>query len=342
MIKRNDDANAKRNTRVYFMLTAVLLVLFVGSFAIGRYAVPLREVIRILLSRVFRIEKTWTDAMESAVINIRLPRIILACLVGACLSAAGTAYQSIFRNPMASPDILGASSGACFGAALSILLGFSKTMIMITSFIASLLTVSLVYYIGSRIRNRDTVSIILSGIMVSSLVNAGTSYVKLVADPTDQLPAITYWLMGSLSGSKTDDLYKAFIPMALGLLTLFLLRWRINLLTVSEEEAMSMGIEPVRLRFAVIVSATFVTASAVAVSGMIGWVGLVIPHVCRKLSGNNCYYLVPSTMLAGASFMLLVDNISRNLLMTEIPIGILTAFIGAPFFIYLLSGKENI
>lgn len=342
MIKRNDDANAKRNTRVYFMLTAVLLVLFVGSFAIGRYAVPLREVIRILLSRVFRIEKTWTDAMESAVINIRLPRIILACLVGACLSAAGTAYQSIFRNPMASPDILGASSGACFGAALSILLGFSKTRIMITSFIASLLTVSLVYYIGSRIRNRDTVSIILSGIMVSSLVNAGTSYVKLVADPTDQLPAITYWLMGSLSGSKTDDLYKAFIPMALGLLTLFLLRWRINLLTVSEEEAMSMGIEPVRLRFAVIVSATFVTASAVAVSGMIGWVGLVIPHVCRKLSGNNCYYLVPSTMLAGASFMLLVDNISRNLLMTEIPIGILTAFIGAPFFIYLLSGKENI
>ena len=342
MIKRNDDANAKRNTRVYFMLTAVLLVLFVGSFAIGRYAVPLREVIRILLSRVFRIEKTWTDAMESAVINIRLPRIILACLVGACLSAAGTAYQSIFRNPLASPDILGASSGACFGAALSILLGFSKTRIMITSFIASLLTVSLVYYIGSRIRNRDTVSIILSGIMVSSLVNAGTSYVKLVADPTDQLPAITYWLMGSLSGSKTDDLYKAFIPMALGLLTLFLLRWRINLLTVSEEEAMSMGIEPVRLRFAVIVSATFVTASAVAVSGMIGWVGLVIPHVCRKLSGNNCYYLVPSTMLAGASFMLLVDNISRNLLMTEIPIGILTAFIGAPFFIYLLSGKENI
>jgi iron complex transport system permease protein len=177
--------------------------------------------------------------------------------------------------------------------------------------------------------------------MVSSLFSAGTSYIKLVADPSNQLPAITYWLMGSLSGTRLKDVGFAVIPMVIGLAPIFLIRWRMNLLTINEEEAKSMGVNTKLLRFAVIVCATFITAASVACSGMIGWVGLVIPHLSRKIVGNNCRYLIPASMIFGAFFLLLVDNISRNLLATEIPIGILTAFIGAPFFIYLMMQKEN-
>ena len=173
--------------------------------------------------------------------------------------------------------------------------------------------------------------------MISSLVSSGTSFIKLVADPDDQLPAITYWLMGSLNGTDPGDVKFALIPMAIGTIPLFLLRWRINLLTLGDEEAQTMGINAKRLRVIVIFCSTLITAASVAVSGVIGWVGLVIPHLARRLVGNNYRYLMPASMLLGAIFLLLVDDLSRNLLMTEIPIGILTSFIGAPFFIYLIT-----
>jgi len=323
-------------------LALLLVCLFLLSFVLGRYEVPLAEVIRILLSRIAPVGRTWTANMEIAVLNVRLPRILLACLVGGCLSAAGASYQSVFQNPMAAPDILGASSGACFGAALAILLRQSRYMTVLFAFAASLFTVALVCLIGKKTRGSPVVGILLAGVMVSSLFSAGTSFIKLVADPSDQLPAITYWLMGSLSGTRMADVKFAVLPMLLGLVPLFLFRWRINILTLGEEEARALGVHTGRLRFAVILCATLVTAASVSVSGMIGWVGLVIPHLCRRLVGNNCRYLLPASLIMGAGFLLLVDNISRNLLATEIPIGILTAFIGAPFFIFLMTRRDMV
>ena len=321
---------------ILLILAAILAVLFLYSFILGHYDVPLREVVRILLTG-----RNDDPKMVAAVSNIRLPRILMACLVGCCLSAAGTSFQCVFRNPMASPDILGASSGACFGAALAILLDLSHTGITISAFFFSLLSIVLVYMIGRTSRRNRVVAILLAGMMVSSLFSAGTSYIKLVADPSNQLPAITYWLMGSLSGTRKADLRFVIWPMLAGLVPLLLLRWRVNLLTLSEEEAQTMGVHIGALRLVVIICATLLTAASVSVSGMIGWVGLVIPHLCRKLVGSDCRWLYPAVMIFGAAFLLLVDNVSRNLLAVEIPIGILTAFIGAPFFIFLMTRKES-
>ena len=317
-------------------MASALLALFLLSFVMGRYGVPLGQVVRILLSGVLPLEQTWTDNMAIAVLNVRLPRILLACLVGCGLSAAGTGYQTVFQNPMAAPDILGASSGACFGAALAILTGQSAVMITVFAFLASLLSVALVYLVGNHTRGNRVVNLLLAGIMVGSLFSACTSYIKLVADPTNQLPQITYWLMGSLSGTRMGTVRFAAVCMAVGLVPLLLLRWRMNLLTLSPDEARAMGVHTDRLRLAVILSSTVLTAAAVSVSGMIGWVGLVIPHLSRRIVGSDCRRLMPMSCLFGAAFLLLVDDMARCLTATEIPIGILTAFVGAPFFIYLM------
>lgn len=339
MDKLKDHDKSQRLT-----LTAMAIALVAGillSFALGRYPISPRETLGILLSRVFPIEPFWTERMATVLFNVRLPRILLACLVGCCLSSAGAAYQGIFQNPMAAPDILGASSGAAFGAALAILANASTRMISLSAFFFSLLTVALVWLISHRTRGKKVLGLVLAGIMVSSLFSAGTSFIKLVADPSNQLPAITYWLMGSLSGAKMSDISFAIVPMLIGLIPLMLLRWRVNILSLGDDEARTMGVNVGRLRFVVIVSATLVTSSAVAVSGTIGWVGLVIPHLSRKLVGSNFRHLMPATMLFGALFLLLVDNISRNLFAVETPIGILTAFIGAPFFLYLIVKGDS-
>ena len=317
-------------------MASALLALFLLSFVVGRYGVPLGQVVRILLSGVLPLEQTWTDNMAIAVLNVRLPRILLACLVGCGLSAAGTGYQTVFQNPMAAPDILGASSGACFGAALAILTRQGAVMITVFAFLASLLSVALVYLVGNHTRGNRVVNLLLAGIMVGSLFSACTSYIKLVADPTNQLPQITYWLMGSLSGTRMGTVRFAAVCMAVGLVPLLLLRWRMNLLTLSPDEARAMGVHTDRLRLAVILSSTVLTAAAVSVSGMIGWVGLVIPHLSRRIVGSDCRRLMPMSCLFGAAFLLLVDDMARCLTATEIPIGILTAFVGAPFFIYLM------
>ena len=322
--------------RSIVIMALALLALFLLSFVVGRYGVPLGQVVRILLSGVLPLEQTWTGNMAIAVLNVRLPRILLACLVGCGLSAAGTGYQTVFQNPMAAPDILGASSGACSGAALAILTGQDAVMITVFAFLASLLSVALVYLVGNHTRGNRVVNLLLAGIMVGSLFSACTSYIKLVADPTNQLPQITYWLMGSLSGTRMGTVRFAAVCMAVGLVPLLLLRWRMNLLTLSPDEARAMGVHTDRLRLAVILSSTVLTAEAVSVSGMIGWVGLVIPHLSRRIVGSDCRRLMPMSCLFGAAFLLLVDNMARCLTATEIPIGILTAFVGAPFFIYLM------
>lgn len=332
---------SKRNTFVVLGLGILLIFLIIISFQLGRYPIPAKEVLGIALSKIYPIEQFWMDRVEMVLINIRLPRIILACLVGCCLSAAGAAYQGVFQNPMAAPDILGASAGAAFGAALAILNYGSSFMITVSAFFFSLLTVTLVYLISKKVKGKSILGLILSGIIVSSLFSAATSFIKLVADPTDQLPAITYWLMGSLAGAKISDIKFAIIPMAIGLVPLFLLRWRLNVLTMGDDEARTMGVNANQIRFIVIICATLTTAASVSVSGMIGWVGLVIPHLARRLVGNNYNHLMPASILFGAIFLLLVDDVARNLLTTEIPLGILTAFIGAPFFIYLITREVD-
>ena len=323
--------------QILLLLAAGLLAAIVGSVTLGRYPIGLKELGGILASRLWDIEPFWTRTQEALLLQHRLPRIALACLVGGSLACAGAAYQGVFQNPMAAPDILGASSGAAFGAALAILLKLSGTWIMALAFCGSILTVLLVMLVAGRARGKRVLGLILAGIMVSSLISSGTSLIKLVADPEDQLPAITYWLMGSLNGTAPRDVWFALVPMALGLVPLFALRWRINLLTLGDDEARTMGVHAKRLRAAVILSATLITAAAVSVSGVIGWVGLVIPHLTRRMVGNNYRHLLPASALFGGIFLLLVDDLSRNLFATEIPIGILTSFIGAPFFLYLIT-----
>lgn len=332
----------KKHRRTVAVMGVVLIVCVLASFTLGRYPVPLKDVLGILGQKLgLPIEKFWTDQMESAVWNIRLPRVILSVLVGACLAAAGASYQGVFQNPMASPDILGASAGAGFGAALAILMGLSTVGITIGAFAMSLVTVALVFTVSRHARGDRVLGLVLAGIMVSSLFQSGTSFLKLVADPTNQLPQITYWLMGSLSGAAWRDIGFVLVPMLAGLIPLLLTRWQLNVITMGDDEARAMGVNAPKIRLFIVLCSTLVTASAVSVSGMIGWVGLVIPHMMRRIVGSDYRYLMPGSMLGGGIFLLIVDNVSRNATTAGIPIGILTAFIGAPFFLWLITGKGD-
>ena len=298
--------------------------MFVLTFAVGRYAVRVDKTVCILLDGALRklsrgawgLAQLWTDTEATIVLNVRLPRILAAALVGAALSTAGVCYQGMFRNPMVSPDLLGASTGAGFGAALAILCAAGYLAITLSAFFFGLAAVLLAYLISRKSRLEEALSMVLAGMMISSLFTAGTSFIKLVADTDNQLPAITYWLIG--------------------LIPLLLLRWRINLLTLSDAEARSMGVDTRRLRLVVIVCATLMTAASVAISGMIGWVGLVIPHFCRILFGYDYRRLLPGCVMLGASFLMVVDTLARTLTTSEIPLGILTSFVGAPVFLYLI------
>lgn len=328
--------NIKNDRLKFTILILIFAVVFFGSFMVGRYQIMPGELVKIILSRITDIEPTWDDAAETVLFNIRLPRVLAAALIGAALSIAGVSYQGMFQNPMVSPDILGASSGAGFGAALAILLGFGYAGISIMAFIIGLAAVLLAYGISRMSRINSALAMILAGMMIGSLFTACTSFVKLVADTQQELPAITYWLMGSLASIKPADISFIIVPMVVGAVPLFLLRWRMNLLTVGEEEAMAMGVNTRALSLVVIVCATLLTASSVAVSGLIGWVGLVIPHFCRMIFGFDYRKLVPASALFGAAFLIVVDNIARLATTAEIPLGILTSFVGAPIFVYLI------
>ena len=334
----------KRERRRRLILAALLgLLLILGLLSVlwGRYAISLPQLFGILVSQAIPTEASWPAMAENIVWYVRLPRILLAILVGAALSVSGASYQCIFRNPMAAPDVLGASTGSAFGAALAIVQGLDGMGITLCAFLSGLLCMGLVMLCTRFSRGSPVLGLILSGIMISSLFQAGTSYIKLIADPHDTLPEITYWMMGSLSGAGVEDLAWLWIPLLLGFVPLFLLRWKINLLTMEEEQARALGISTRRLRGVVIVCATLLVAASVSVSGIIGWVGLVVPHMARKLVGSDCRVLLPASFLLGGGFLLLVDDLARTLYTTELPLGILTAVIGAPFFLYLLSRKEE-
>lgn len=327
----------KRYARRFAVLGAVFLAVLLGSLLVGRYALSPGQLVHMLWARISGGAADWPISDDKVVFAVRLPRVAAAALVGAALAVSGAAYQGMFRNPMVSPDILGASTGAGFGAAVAILLGAGYFGISAAAFCCGLLAVAAAWLVSRLSKADQAVALILAGMMISSLFSAGTSFVKLVADTQQQLPAITYWLMGSLSSIKDKDVVFLAIPVTLGMIPLFFLRWRMNLLTVGEEEVQSMGVNTRRLRGAVIVCATLLTSASVAVSGMIGWVGLVIPHFCRMLFGYDYRRLIPAGALFGASFLLIVDDIARLVTTGELPLGILTAFVGAPLFLYLIA-----
>lgn len=329
-------SDRRKNLIIVFMAVMLAAGIVVSVF-LGKFTITPKELWGIVISQFADIEQYWTSQQEHILWTVRMPRILGACIVGTALSSAGSVYQGVFENPMAAPDFLGASSGAALGAALAIILGMNDVMITVMAFFMSLLTIVLVYMIGNRTKGNKTVGLVLAGLMVSALAQAGTSFIKLVADQTNELPEITYWLMGSLTGITGEDVLFAFIVTMIGLIPLLLIRWKINVLTIGEQEASTMGVRVDLVRAVSLVCATLITAAAVSISGMIGWVGLVVPHFCRKIVGNNYKFLLPATILTGAFFLLMVDNVSRNLFEVEIPIGILTAVIGAPFFIYLIT-----
>lgn len=338
--------NSESTRKAYLFIAGLavfLVICAVISLMLGRYPISPGEAVSMLASKVVPVEQTWTDQQAAMFFNVRLPRIVLAILVGCCLATAGAAFQGTFQNPLVSPDILGASQGAAFGAAIAILAGFGSSMVSLCAFVFSITAVGIVLLISARAKGNRILITVLAGTMTSSLFSAGVSYAKLAADPQDDLPAITYWLMGSLTGAKFDHTFLlALIPMAIGIVVLFALRWKINILTMGDDEASTMGINAKQTRYVVLLAATLVTAASVSVSGIIGFVGLVVPHLCRMIVGSDYRKLIPASTLLGASFLLIVDNVSRLATTAEIPIGILTAFIGAPFFLYLITRKKKL
>ena len=330
------DDTARRRLSPQVVTICTLAALFVlttcGSLLFGRYAVSPRAWLDL-----------WTHAGRASVdgivlLNVRLPRVLAGILIGGGLSVAGAAYQGLFRNPMVSPDILGAAAGASFGAATGILFGFSIPGIQGLSFACGLAAVLLAWGLASRLgRGADPVLLlVLVGILVGSLFTSLLSLVKYLSDPYDRLPAITFWLMGSLASVNPRDVRFLAPPVLIGLAPLLLLRWRLNVMPFGEPEARALGVDTRRTRLAIILGATLITAASVSVAGMIGWVGLVIPHLGRMLVGPNYKVLIPVSLLLGSTYFLLIDDLARGMHGIEIPLGILTSLVGAPFFLYLL------
>ena len=313
-----------------------LLVLALLALGAGRYPLTPGDVASVLWKRLTGV----ADAgMADAVVwQIRMPRVAVAMLVGAALAAAGTAYQHLFRNPLVAPDTLGVSSGAALGAVLGIFTGAGLLAIEAFAFAGGLAAVVIVMLIAARLTAHDPlVTLILTGIVVASLLGAAISLLKYLADPYNQLPAITFWLMGSFASASHTEVRSLLPTVAIALAVLVALAWRVNLLALPEDEARALGVDTRRLRAVVIAAATLATSASVAVTGIIGWVGLVVPHMARLLVGPEFSRLLPVAALFGAAFMLAIDTLARTAAPIEIPPGILTAVVGTPVFIVLLA-----
>ena len=332
----------KRGEKIVFtsMLIALLIVM-VLSMMVGRYPIEPSQLWNIITGNAV------DDVTKMVFFEVRLPRMIAAILIGAALSVSGASYQGILRNPMVAPDILGASSGASFGAALGILLECNSVTVQIMAFIGGLMAVGIAFFVSSSLKGSDrgsVLTLVLTGMVVTALFSAGISAIKYIGDPYDTLPALTFWLMGGLTYVTSDDIKLLLIPFLVGVLPLLLLRWKMNVLCFSDEEASAMGVDSKRVRAIIILCATLLTCSSVAVGGMIGWVGLIIPHICRMLTGPDYKKLLPVTVVAGALFLVIVDDVARCLSAQELPLGILTAMIGVPIFLVQLykGGKSFI
>ncbi|MBP2654135.1 MAG: transport system permease [Firmicutes bacterium] len=323
------------------IMLIVLLMVFFGSFLIGRYPVSPDMVVAIIVSKVIALPQVWTDTMETIVLKIRLPRIMAALLVGGALSVSGAAYQNLFRNPLVSPSILGASWGAGFGAVLGMILHLSWIWVEGLAFVCGLVAVFCALTISSYFGNKATISLVLAGIVVSAFFQALVSALKYLADPMNTLPEISFWLMGGLSKVKSQDVICSVLPVIVPIVVLYGLRWKINVLSVGDEEAQTLGINVRRTRLVVLVCATLLAAAATSIGGIIQWVGLLIPHTARMVFGANFTRVLFASLVLGATYLLMMDNLSRSIATLEIQVGILTALIGAPFFVFLLARAKR-
>ena len=321
----------------YIGIIGILLLSIIFSLCLGRYNVTPSEIISTLFSG------EESPFISTILFNIRLPRIMMAILAGGVLTLSGCSYQAVFRNPMVSPDILGVSSGAACGAAIAILMSMSSLGIQLMSFLFGLLAVSATFLVSRVLKrvNDQILMLILAGIVISSLFGSMISLFKYIADPDSKLPAITFWMMGSFNSVTMENL-KGVLPVVLcGTIPLILISWKLNVLSLNEDEAYSLGINPNTIRIITIFCSTLITASIVSLTGLIGWVGLIIPHFCRFLIGSDNRILMPFSFLTGSVFLLWIDNISRTVSTLEIPIGIITAIIGSPLFLFFLSKRRK-
>jgi len=337
--KKTTHTNKRLTVGLILILPVALLII---SLTLGRYDINAFNVLRVLLSPIFpEAAAGIPEIARQLILQIRVPRILAALLIGASFGATGTAFQAIFKNPLVDSNILGVTSGAGFGAAVAILLMRSAWQVQLSAFVFGLLAVSLSFF-GSRLYKATPLLVLtLMGILVGSLFNSLTSLLKYVADPLDSLPAITFWLLGSLTSITWQNIPALFVITMAGLVFLWLIRWRLNILSLGDDEAKSLGIDPIRMKLIIIMFATLMTAVAVSVSGVIGWVGLVIPHAGRLIVGPDHKRLLPVSVGLGAAFMILIDNIARTLLPGEIPLGVLTGLIGVPLLIVLLRQKRT-
>ncbi|MFY9600220.1 MAG: iron ABC transporter permease [Pseudolabrys sp.] len=321
---------------------AVLIAGLLLAFTVGRYPVSLADLLSVLLAKLTGHRADVAPAVESVILQVRGPRVMAAALVGAALAVAGTAFQGLFRNPLVSPDILGASSGAALGAVIGIFFSLGILAIQAFAFVGGLLAVAAVYVIGSAVRARDPILVlVLTGVVVGALLGAGVGLVKYLADPYNQLPAMTFWLLGSLAAANVSDLLPLFGPVAIGATVLIALRWRMNVMSLPEEEARSLGVATGPLRVAIVAAATLTASASVATAGIIGWVGLVVPHLARSLVGPDFARLLPTAAILGGGYLLVIDTLARTAAEVEIPLGILTAVVGTPFFIWLLASMQR-
>ena len=321
------------------VLLLALVAVILASFTLGRYGLTLEEFFGGVYTHFFNPELAYAskeaESIDKVIFNIRFPRIILVVLVGAALAVAGASYQGMFKNPLVSPDILGASAGASLGACVGLLLNMPGYAVQVFAFIGGMAAVGMAVWLNRLVKYDAILGLVLGGILVSTLFQSGTSLVKFVADAEDKLPTITFWLMGSFSGANTDQLAVAIIPLIAGFAILLLQSWKLNVLSFGDEEARSMGVNTRRTRLLVILASTLLTSVSVAIAGVVGWIGLVIPHLARAIVGPNYKVLLPTSMFVGASYLLIIDNISRLVGSIEIPIGILTSLLGVPFFVVI-------
>jgi len=326
----------------FLVALAVLFAGLVLAFTFGRYPVSLSDMFDVLASRLTGRVSSVPPAAQDVVLTVRGPRVVAAVLVGAALAVSGTAFQGLFRNPLVSPDILGASSGAALGAVVGIYFSLGVIGIELLAFAGGIAAVAAVYAIGSAVQARDPVLVlVLTGVVIGALLGSGVGLVKYLADPYNQLPAMTFWLLGSLAATNVNDLLPLFAPIAIGTLALMALRWRMNVMSLPDEEARALGVPTGLLRAAIVAAATLVTSASVATAGVIGWVGLVVPHLARSLVGPDFARLIPAAAILGGGFVLVIDTIARTAAPIEIPLGILTAFVGTPFFIWLLASVHR-
>jgi iron complex transport system permease protein len=327
-----------RGIAAYLLAAAALVTLTAFAFSVGRYPVSPGELWGVFAAKIFGSAQALPDNVETVILKVRGPRVFAALLVGAALAAAGTAYQGMFRNPLVSPDLLGVSTGAALGAVLGIFLSRDIWIIQAFAFAGGLAAVGLVYWIGSSVPRHDPLlALVLTGVVIGTLLGSGIALLKYLADPYNELPAITYWLLGSLASITPSELGAASLFTVAGLAPMLLLRWRMNLLALPDDEARALGVDTRKLRAVVIIAATLMTAAAVAVSGIIGWIGLIVPHAARLLVGPDFSRLLPLAMLIGAAFLLAVDTLCRTVAAIEVPPGVLTALLGTPFFLWLFA-----